>query len=81
MDENTWRITQLIMWAIGLQTAFLSALLGVIWSKITRIEDRLGKMDEKVNDIDKRIFAIETMLHMKDCCALKDDRIQGRRAE
>lgn len=69
------------MWAIGLQTAFLSALLGVIWSKITRIEDRLGKIDEKVNDIDKRVFGIEAMMHMKDCCALKDDRSQSRRAE
>lgn len=81
MDENTWRFTQLLMWIVGVQTAFLSAILGVIWGKINHIEDRMIKIDEKVTDVDKRVFAIETMMHMKDCCMLKDDRSSSRKAE
>ena len=46
----------------------------------TKISDRIDKLDIKVTDIDKRVFAIETMLHMKDCCMLKDDR-QLKKAE
>lgn len=81
MDENTWRFAQLMMWLIGIQTALLSAILGVIWSKLNRMEDKQCKTDEKISDIDKRVFAIETMLHMKDCCLLKPDQQTKRIAE
>jgi uncharacterized membrane protein len=43
------------------------ALMYIIWSKIEKIEVR-------VNDIDRRLLIIETMLHMKDCCLLKSDQ-------
>lgn len=66
MDENTWRFAQLMMWLIGIQTALLTAILGCIWNK-------LSKMDDRVNDIDKRVFGIEMMMHRKDCCMIKDD--------
>lgn len=71
MDENTWRFAQLIMWIIGAQTAFLSAVMGFVWNNLSK---RMEKIEEKISDIDKRVFAIETMLHMKDCCMLKEDR-------
>lgn len=74
MDENTWRFAQLMMWLVGIQTALFTAILGVIWSKLNRMEDRMIKTDEKITDIDKRVFAVETMLHMKDCCMLKEDQ-------
>lgn len=66
MDENTWRFAQLMMWLIGGQTAFLAAILGILWA-------RINKIDEKITDIDKRVFSMETMMHMKDCCMLKND--------
>jgi len=59
MDENTWRFAQLLMWLIGIQTALLGSILGIIWAKTCKIDD-------KITDIDKRFFAIETMLHMKE---------------
>ena len=71
MDENTWRFAQLMMWLIGLQSAILIAILGVIWSKINR-------MDEKVSNIDKTIFGIESAMRMKDCCMLKDERLNRK---
>ena len=74
MDENTWRATQLLIWIAGLQTAFLGAILGIIWTK-------LSKVDDKITDIDKRVFAIETMMHMKDCCMLKDERSSLKKVE
>jgi hypothetical protein len=80
MDENTWRFAQLMMWLIGIQTALLTAILGVIWSKLNRMEDRQIKTDEKLSDVDKRVFGIETMLHMKDCCVLKEAQ-KNKKAE
>jgi len=74
MDENTWRFAQLMMWLVGIQTALITAILGVIWSKLNRIEDRQINTDEKINDIDKRVFGIETMLHMKECCLLNENQ-------
>lgn len=69
-----WRFAQLMMWLIGLQTVLLGSILGIIWAKIS-------KMDDKITDIDKRVFGIETMLHMKDCCILKTDEKQFKKAE
>ena len=56
------------------------ALIGWVRSDIKSLSDRIDKLDAKINDIDKRVFGIETMLHMKDCCMLKDDR-QIKKAE
>lgn len=50
----------------------------VIWHRLGKIDDPLNKMDEKINSIDKRLVAIETLLHMKECCVLKDDRIKQK---
>lgn len=52
MDENTWRCVQVMMWLMGLQTAFLTAILGIMWAKICKIDDKL-------TDVDKRVFAIK----------------------
>lgn len=89
MDENTWRFAQLIMWLMGIQTTFLAALMGIIWNnlnkKIEKIEQKLEEKIELINtrvtDMDKRLFGIETMLHMKDCCMLKDERQTLKKVE
>jgi hypothetical protein len=31
-----------------------------------------------MHSIDKRLISIETMLHIKDCCMLKDSRLQEK---
>jgi hypothetical protein len=67
MDENTWRFAQLLMWLIGLQTALLAGILGILWSKI-------NSMDDKITDLGNRMAAVETLLHMKECCILKEDK-------
>ncbi len=80
MDENTWRFAQVMMWIIGIQTTVLLAVLGGIWANISDIRKKHEKTDEKISDIDKRVFAIETMLRMKDCCILNSDS-QIKKAE
>ena len=71
MDENTWRLAQLLMWVIGIQATFLVACIGFTWSNLSNI---LDKIEDKIKDIDRRMLAIETILHMKECCMLKDDK-------
>lgn len=36
---------EVIMWIIGAQTAFLSAILGIIWSNINRMEERQSQFE------------------------------------
>lgn len=87
MDENTWRLAQFIMMLFGIQTTVLVAAFGFIWSRLNKIEirldkieDRITKLDDKVNALDKRLAIVETLLHMKECCVLKDDS-QVKKAE
>jgi|SRR5271155_594712 len=44
--------------------------------RFERIESKIDQLATEVRDIDKRVFAIETMMHMKDCCMLKDERLK-----
>lgn len=39
-----------------------------------KLSDRIDKLDLKLQDIDKRVFGIETMLRMQECCMIKDER-------
>lgn len=47
-----------------------------IEERFDKIEQRLERIENQAIDIDKRVFAIETMLHMKDCCMLKDNQMK-----
>lgn len=79
-------MTELILEFIKtLDIGQLVAMSGVGWffysrlgkrfdDRFDRLEKRTEKIEEKVIDIDKRLFAVETMLHMKDCCMLKEER-------
>lgn len=105
MDENLWRVIQIFMWIIGIQTTIIIAVLGAIWSSINKkfdaidkrfelvdkrfesvdkrfesLEKRIEKVQGDITNMDKRLFGIETMLHMKDCCILKDSS-QNKKAE
>lgn len=71
MDENTWRFAQFTMWLMGIQTALIMAAIGFVWNNLSK---RMDKIEEKLNQIDKRLVAVETILHMKECCLLKDER-------
>lgn len=42
-----------------------------------RVDHQGKKIDEinvKLAEVDKRLYGIETVLHMKDCCVLKQDQ-------
>lgn len=74
MDENTWRLAQLIMWLLGGQTAILGFIFIFIWNHISKIEKNGQDIGVKLAELDKRLYGIETVLHMKDCCVLKQDQ-------
>ncbi len=77
MDENTARLMEFMMMLFGLQTTIILAAFGFMWKNINT---RLTKIEDKINDIDKRLVAVETLLHMKECCMLKDEK-KLRKAE
>jgi hypothetical protein len=63
----------------------LIAVAGMFWFFYSRLDNKMnekfGKIDSKIDDMnlkmaemDKRLYGIETVLHMKDCCVLKQDQ-------
>lgn len=59
----------------------LLGMFGMLWifslslgKKFDKLEGKIDKLDGKINDLDKRIVVIETLLHMKECCVLKEDK-------
>lgn len=59
-------------------------LWGISWSHRSlnkRIDEVIGKIDriaEEVKDIDRRLCRLEGSLSNKDCCMLKDPRLNEK---
>ena len=75
----------ILLWVMGGGFALMLAMWNNIHNSISgsesrltkRIDDQGKKIDEvntKVAELDKRLYGIETVLHMKDCCVLKQDQ-------
>lgn len=78
MEENTWRLFQCMMWLIGTQTVVLGAIFGYILTRITRIETLIDHTNSKLDALDRRMVAIETVLKMKECCQLSNTKEQKK---
>lgn len=74
MEENLWRIVQVIMWVLALQATILIALIGAMWSsilkrfekveeKFNKIDQRFDKVDQRFEKVDQRFDKIDTELH------------------
>lgn len=59
----------------------LTVMIGgftVVFGTFLLLFKKIDKLDDKVNNIDKSLIEIKTVLHMKDCCMLKDDRVKQK---
>jgi len=79
--------TTIILSVLGFMWAHFNRRFDKVDQRFEKVDQRFDKVDQRfekiestLNDIDKQVFAVETMLHMKDCCMLKDDR-QTKKAE
>ncbi len=81
MDENTWKLAQIFMWALGIQTTLLLTIISGLWisvnrnfdkieAKFDKIDERFTRVDEKLTDLDKRLYCVERMMEMKQGCRL-----------
>ena len=61
----------LLMWMMGAGFAINFSILKALFTKIE-------KLDEKVTDIDRRLCRIEGAMASKECCVLKEDRLQKK---
>lgn len=52
----------------------LSTKIDKVDARIDKVETRLESLQHSFNELDKRVYGIETVLHMKDCCVLKQDQ-------
>ena len=83
---------QLILLLGKVDVITLLAIAGMFWifnnkmnAKLEKLENNLqsqiSALAEDVKDIDRRLCRIEGSMASKDCCMLKDDRQQLRKAE
>jgi len=56
----------ILLWIISGGFAITFTILMLIYKQLK--ENR-----KDIHEIDKRLYGIETVLHMKDCCVLKQD--------
>lgn len=57
----------LILWVMSGGFAISFAMILVLYKEIK-------EMKRDIHELDKRLYGIETMLHMKDCCILKSEQ-------
>lgn len=50
------------------------------WIYLKGMKKDITEIKTKISDIDKRLIVVETVLHMQDCCILKQENKQ-RKAE
>lgn len=48
MNESIWQLAQIIMWLLGTQTIILISVLSMIWSKISKMDDKITRIDKEV---------------------------------
>ncbi len=77
MEENLWRCMQTFMWLMGIQTAFISVIIGFVWNNLSK---RMEKTDDRLTRLENDMIEVKTVLRMKECCMIQDDR-QIKKAE
>lgn len=52
MDENIWKLAQIVMWLVGIQTAIIIAVITTMWASMNRkfdkVDQRFDKLEEKL---------------------------------
>lgn len=71
MDENTWRFAQLMTWLIGIQSTVILAVFGTMWVHFNK---RFDKLDERQTRFENNMIEVKTILRMKECCMIQDER-------
>ena len=61
----------LILWVMSGGFAISFAMILILYKEMKEMKKDL---QEQIFDVDKRLYGIETVLHMKDCCILKSDQ-------
>lgn len=59
MDENTWRLAQMLMWFLGIQTLVLGSILGIIWGSISGIKKDIKEIHEDLKEIRKDLARVD----------------------
>lgn len=66
MDDNTWNLAQLMIWIIGAQTAFITAILSALWCKLNKTEDKIDSVDRRLSHLEGAFFMKESFIHFQE---------------
>ena len=80
MNENLWQLAQIVMWVAGIQTTIIIAVMGAFYSNLSKknekTNERIDKLGEKVEDIDRRMCRIEGSLQTHGHCLFNQNRAE-----
>lgn len=72
MSEST------LLWIFGIGFSVMGLCFTGTWILIGYAISQIGKLDEKLTDVDRRLCRLEGAFSSKDCCMIKDSRIQEK---
>jgi hypothetical protein len=76
----------ILIWAIGAGFAITFALMKMMWHDMdakmdarflqmdSKFEGRFDKLEEKITDIDRRLWRLEGAFSAKECCILTSNK-------
>jgi len=64
----------ILVWVMGGGFTIMLTLMLLLYREIKDVGWQVRETNTRVSEIDKRLYGIETVLHMKDCCMLKADQ-------
>lgn len=64
----------LVLWVMGAGFTIMCAGFTVSFYLQILLYKEIKELKTQIHDIDKRLYGVETLLHMKDCCILKSDQ-------
>ena len=60
----------IVLWIVGAGFSINFGLLLLMWQSI-------GKLDEKLTDVDRRLCRMEGAFSMKECCRISPDVVKN----
>ncbi len=58
VHEESWKIAQIVMYLMGIQTTIFLAMLGGIWSSMSTMKQEMKEIRRDIANIDKEVAVI-----------------------
>jgi uncharacterized protein YdcH (DUF465 family) len=75
----------LVLWMMGAGFAIMFSLTLIMWNymnsmfekmdaRFEKLEVKIEKLDDKIKNLERDMIEVKTILRMKECCMIQDER-------